>query len=259
MYDLPAIEAALNGTLFAGKLHFCPTTRSTNADAMEAARRGAPEGSVFLTDEQTAGRGRGDHGWSSAAGEGLYVSALFRLEITSSRLLPMAAGLAAADAIRTAAGQIVDLRWPNDLLIGERKVGGILVEAHAETSGTVFAVVGVGVNVHQREFPPDLSTPATSLDLAAGKRVSRSALLVVLLKSLEREARGLDAPEAARAIPARMDQASSWVRGRRVEVHGPQACSGVTDGLDELGFLRVRTEKGVVQVRTGGIRAAERD
>ena len=80
---------------------------------------------------------------------------------------------------------------------------------------------------------------------------------MALLKSLERETRGFNAPEAAKSILSRIEQASSWLRGRCVEVHGPQACRGVTDGLDEFGFLRVRTANGVVQVRTGGIRAAE--
>jgi len=259
MYDLPAIEAALAGTLFAGKVRYARSTGSTNGDAMEAARSGAQEGLVCLSDEQTAGRGRGDHGWNSAAGEGLYVSVLLRPEVPAGRLglLPLAAGLAAAEAIRAAAGLTADLRWPNDLLIGEEKAGGILAEAHAEANGAVFAVVGVGINVHQREFPPGLSTAATSLDLAAGRRVSRSALLVALLKSLERERRGLEAPEAATLILSRIEQASNWARGRSVEVHGPQACRGVTEGLDEFGFLRVRTASGVVQVRTGGIRAAE--
>jgi BirA family biotin operon repressor/biotin-[acetyl-CoA-carboxylase] ligase len=259
MYDLPALEAKLQGTIFAGKLRFMRTTGSTNIDAMEAGRSGAPEGLVCLADEQTAGRGRSDHGWSSAPGEGLYVSVLLRPEVPASRLglLPLAAGLAAAEAIRAAAGLTADLRWPNDLLVGERKAVGILAEAHAEANGAAFAVVGMGINVHQREFPPGLSTPATSLDIEAGRRISRSALLVALLKSLERETRGLETPEAATSIPPRIERASSWVRGRRVEVHGPQACHGLTDGLDEFGFLRVRTDTGVVQVRTGGIRAAE--
>jgi BirA family biotin operon repressor/biotin-[acetyl-CoA-carboxylase] ligase len=118
-------------------------------------------------------------------------------------------------------------------------------------------VVGVGINVHQRAFAPDLATSATSLDLEAGRRVSRQDLLVFLLESLEREALGLADPAAGATIPARVEQASTWIRGRRVEVHGPQACMGVTAGLDEHGFLRVRTEDGLITVQTGGIRAVE--
>jgi len=90
-----------------------------------------------------------------------------------------------------------------------------------------------------------------------GRSVSRQALLVSLLKSLEREAAGLVDPAAVATIPARVEQASSWIRGRRVEVHGPRACVGVTAGLDENGFLLVGTADGLVTVQTGGVRAAQ--
>jgi BirA family biotin operon repressor/biotin-[acetyl-CoA-carboxylase] ligase len=259
VFDLAALDGALAGTVFAGKLHFSPVTDSTNTDALAAARSGAPAGSVFFADEQLAGRGRGDHQWHSAAGEGLYVSVLLRPQIPALRLplLPLAAGLAAAEAIRAVTGLTVDLRWPNDILLDEHKAGGILVEARTSGGAVDFAVVGIGINVHQDAFDPELATPATSLDLAAGRPIGRQKLLVSLLKSLEREAAGLLDPAAGATIPARVEQASSWIRGRRVEVHGPQACTGVTAGLDEHGFLLVGTADGLVTVQTGGIRAAQ--
>jgi BirA family biotin operon repressor/biotin-[acetyl-CoA-carboxylase] ligase len=259
-YDLAALEAALAGGIFSGKLHFSAATDSTNSDALEAARNGAPHGSVFFADEQRAGRGRGDHKWHSAAGEGLYVSVLLRPEVSADRLplMPLAAGLAAAEAIRAVSGLAVDLRWPNDLLIGARKAGGILVEAKTASDGSVaFAVAGIGINVHQRDFDPGLSTEGTSLDLASGGHVSRQALLVSLLESLEREAANLLDPAAGVTIPERVERASTWIRERQVEVHGPQACRGVTAGLDERGFLLVSTADGLVTVRTGGIRSME--
>ena len=261
MYDLAAIEAALAGTVFAGKLHFTPVTDSTNTDALAAAQTGAPHGSVYFADAQRAGRGRGGHAWHSVEGEGLYVSVLLRPSVPAARLplLPLAAGLAAADAVRAVSGLQVDLRWPNDLLVAEHKTGGILVEARTERGLVAFAVVGIGINVHQRMFEPGLATPATSLDLVTARRIGRGPLLVSLLKSLERETLALAEPAAGETIPRRVEQASTWLRGRRVEVHGPQACAGTTDGLDENGFLRVRTAAGVVTVQTGGIRAAEMD
>jgi BirA family transcriptional regulator, biotin operon repressor / biotin---[acetyl-CoA-carboxylase] ligase len=256
MFDLAALEAELAGTLFAGKLHFSRVTGSTNSDAVAAARLGAPHGSVYLSDEQLAGRGRGDHGWISAAGEGLYVSVLLHPQIPAARLpfLPLVTGLAAADAIRAVSGLDVDLRWPNDLLIGPRKTGGILVEAGNDSKGLLHAVLGIGINVHQRALPPDLATPATSLDLETNRHIARQALLLALLKSLQQEALALANPDAAKEITARVEKASTWMRGRRVEVHGPQACSGVTAGLDENAFLRVATAAGLVTVQTGGLR-----
>jgi BirA family biotin operon repressor/biotin-[acetyl-CoA-carboxylase] ligase len=257
VFDLAALEAALAGTIFAGKLHFTPVTDSTNADVLDAARSGAPGGSVYFADEQLAGRGRGDHAWHSAAGEGLYVSVLLRPRIPALRLplLPLVAGLAVAGAIQSTARLTVDLRWPNDLMIGSRKAGGILVETKNSGGSVDFAVVGIGINVHQRRFDSGLSTPGTSLDLESGRPIPRQPLLVSLLKMLEREAQDLVDPAAGMTIPARVEKASTWIRGRRVEVHGPQACIGVTTGLDECGFLLVRTEDGLVTVQTGGIRA----
>src|SRR6185312_7665543 len=156
----------------------------------------------------------------------------------------------------------VDLRWPNDLLIGPRKVGGILVESAAG-----FVVVGIGINVHQQTFADGLDTPATSLDLESGgagdrssspksaaqTRVSRQALLVALLRTVEAEAHALDNHESASLIPTRIARASSWITGRRVEVRGPQACTGITAGLDENGFLLVETTNSLVTIQTGGI------
>ena len=261
MYDLATIESALTGSLFAGKLHFTTTTASTNSDALAAARGGEPHGSVYFADEQTAGRGRGNHAWHSAAGEGLYVSVLLRpnLPVAGLGLLPLATGLAAVSAIREVSGIDIDLRWPNDLLIGPRKTGGILVESRNGSERLLYAVLGVGINVHQCEFPSDLATPATSLDLAADRRISRQSLLLALLKSVEREACALAYAASAKAVLERLEQNSTWVRGRKVQVHGPQACEGVTAGLDENGFLLVETVAGLVTVQTGGLRDASVD
>jgi len=259
VFDLNELESTLANTIFAGKLHFSPRTDSTNLDALAAAQSGAPHGSVYFTDEQQAGRGRADHRWHSAAGEGLYVSVLLRLRIPAGclPLAPLAVGLATGEAIHAVTGLAVDLRWPNDLLIGPRKAVGILVETKTSNGEVNFIVAGIGINVHQRRFATDLATSATSLDLETGGHVDRQALLVSLLKSLEREVRGLLDPAAVALMPQRVEEASTWMRDRKVAVHGPQACTGITAGLDEHGFLRVRTANGLVTVLTGGIRAAE--
>ena len=258
-YDLPGLETSLAATIFAGKLHFAAATGSTNTDAMQAARASAPQGSVFFADEQNAGRGRGDHAWHSPAGDGLYVSVLFRPSLPLGRLpfLSFAAGLAAAHAVNGTTGLAVDLRWPNDLLHGPRKVGGLLVESSTEGGNLAFAVVGVGINVHQRSFDPALSTPGTSLDIETGRTNQRQSLLIALLKALAIEIASLHIREQAQQIPRRVEAASTWIRGRRVVVHGPQACTGITAGLDAHGFLLVETETGLVTVQTGGIRAAD--
>jgi BirA family transcriptional regulator, biotin operon repressor / biotin---[acetyl-CoA-carboxylase] ligase len=256
--DPEDLNKSLAGTIFQGRLHHFPTIDSTNTHALEQARKGAPHGSFYVADEQTAGRGRSDHTWHSQAGEGLYLSMLLRPEIPTADLvwLPLLAGLAAHCAIHEVTALDVDLRWPNDLLIASRKTGGILVEAHTESGRATAAVVGIGINLHQQRFPPGLATEPTSLDLETGRVASRQQLLIALLHSLQDEVSALTSQAALAAIPARIAAISSWVQGRRVEVHGPQPCTGVTDGLDARGFLRVRTASGLVTVTTGGIREA---
>lgn len=261
MLEPEAIDTALAGTFFQGKLHHFPSIDSTNTHALEQARLGAPHGSFYVADEQTAGRGRSDHNWHSAAGQGLYLSILLRPEIAPAELvwLPLLTGLAAHRAIGEVTGLTADLRWPNDILIESRKVAGILVEAQSEAGSVVAAVIGIGINVHQQSFPPDVATAATSLDLETGRDNSRQELLVALLLALHGELAIFDAADRRHklaAIPSRIEAISSWVRDRAVNVHGPQPCSGITAGLDAQGFLRVRTAEYLVTVTTGGIRAA---
>ena len=257
--DLEAIDSALTGTIFQGRLHHLPTVGSTNTHALEQARNGAAHGSFYVADEQTAGRGRSDHSWQSNAGQGLYLSVLLRPGIAIADLiwLPLLAGLAAHQAIREVTALNVDLRWPNDLLIGNRKAGGILVEAQTDNSRATAAVIGIGINLHQQQFPMNLATAATSLDLETGRITSRQQLLIALIQSLHGEIAALSSQTAPTSIPARIAAISTWVLGRRVDVHGPQPCTGVTDGLDARGFLRVRTATGLVTVTTGGIRDAQ--
>jgi BirA family biotin operon repressor/biotin-[acetyl-CoA-carboxylase] ligase len=260
LLDAQVIDAALTGTPFQGQLHHFASIDSTNTHALEQARNlgpaGAQHGSYYVADEQTAGRGRSDHPWISKAGEGLYLSVLLSPELSTADLiwLPLIAGLAAYRAIREVTALDVDLRWPNDLLIGPRKAGGILVEAQAEGATVSAAVIGIGINLHQRRFPLGLATEPTSLDLETGRTTSRQDLLIAILLALHAELQDLQNPHAISAIPGRIAAISSWVQGRQVEVHGPQACSGVTQGLDSRGFLRVQTSTGVVTITTGGLR-----
>jgi BirA family biotin operon repressor/biotin-[acetyl-CoA-carboxylase] ligase len=256
--DANAIETALAGTPFANGLHHFSTIDSTNTYALEQARQGAPHGSFYVADEQTVGRGRSDHQWHSAASQGLYLSILLRPHLAPADLiwLPLLTGLAAHSAIHEVTALNPDLRWPNDLLLQSRKVGGILVEAQTDAGQTTAAVIGIGINLHQQRFPAGLATEPTSLDLETGRYTSRQQLLIALLLSLNTELAVLHSNSALAAIPARVAAISTWVQGKRVEVHGPQPCTGITAGLDERGFLRVRTANGLVTVTTGGVRAA---
>jgi BirA family biotin operon repressor/biotin-[acetyl-CoA-carboxylase] ligase len=258
--DLAALDDALAKTPFAGKLQFFPAIPSTNTHAMQQAEGGAPEGTVYFADEQTAGRGRGAHEWSSPPGSGLYVSVLLRPRIPPADVLwlSLAAGLAVRDAVEQVTSLACDLRWPNDLLFGPRKFCGILTELNAEVTRVRHLVVGIGINVHQQQFPPELRDVATSLQIETGRTWPRQELLIALLQSLHREVLALSAPATANAatqsILERLEKASSWVRGKQVRVEEMEGFAGVTEGLDARGFLQVRTPQGVRTVFSGGVR-----
>ena len=253
------IQPLVRGTIFASHLHHFYRIGSTNTTAMDAAAAGAPEGSVFLAEEQIAGRGRGANQWQSPPSSGIYCSVLLRPAVPPSDvlILSLAAGLAVRAAVlELLPGLPVDLKWPNDLLIGERKFCGILTEMNAEITRVRHAVVGIGINVNQSKFPGDLADHATSLLLAAGREVSRVELAAALLKSLDREVRELFAhPGARNSVRDRFTAASSWVCGQAVTVQeNGGSMEGTTEGLDERGFLLLRTRQGVQTVLSGTVR-----
>jgi BirA family biotin operon repressor/biotin-[acetyl-CoA-carboxylase] ligase len=259
--DIAACNQALVGTRFAGKLQHFASVSSTNTLLLEAAADSAPEGTVYIADEQIAGRGRGGHAWHSAPGEGLYVSALAHpaLLLRDSLWLSLATGVAAHRAIQDTSGIAVDIRWPNDLLLGNRKLGGILVETSAASGPDAalhYAVIGIGINVSHASFPVELSALATSLRVATEEEVSRQPLLVSLLRGLDHELTLLETSSAN--LLQRFSVLSTWVRGKRVHVPEQGGYTGRTAGLDERGFLLVDSDDGMRRtVLSGGVREAE--
>jgi BirA family biotin operon repressor/biotin-[acetyl-CoA-carboxylase] ligase len=250
----------LRGTIFNAQLHHYFKTGSTNTAAMAAASEGAPQGSVFLAEEQTAGRGRGSHSWQSARSAGIYCSVVLRPALPPSEVLvlSLAAGLAVRAAIEQVDSRVSgDLKWPNDVLIDGKKVCGILAEMNAEATRVRYIVVGIGINVNQASFPEELESEATSLRLVTGSEWSRVELTAALLKSLDREYRQLvERTDARQSILRRFAEQSSWVRGKqvRIEENGSRI-EGTTEGLDERGFLQVRTALGLQPVLSGTVRA----
>lgn len=272
--NVAEVNGALEGSRLRGAVRCVAVVDSTNRLALEAAATGETLG-VWVADEQTAGRGRGGHHWHSAPGDGLYVSLLYTpaLHAAEALKLSLAAGLAAQEAIESVARITVDLRWPNDLVTygqaPSRKLGGVLVETaiEPETPQNLarlrHAVIGIGINVSHRAFPPDLEETASSLLLEGWRQPDRQALLIALLErvdwnvgQLEATARGQTAE--AESVLARLAQASTWIRGKRVRVGEGGGYTGVTAGLDPHGFLLVENENGGLRtVRSGGVREAD--
>jgi BirA family biotin operon repressor/biotin-[acetyl-CoA-carboxylase] ligase len=242
------VRQRLKGSLFGKKIYHFFKTDSTNRVALEMAMAGEAEGSVILSEEQTAGRGRAGRSWHSERATGIYVTLLLRPKLApvQAPLLTMMAGLSAHAAVQAVSGLSVDLKWPNDLLIGDKKVGGILTEMQAEPTQVRFVIVGIGLNVNQEKFPGDLASVATSLRVETGKPQSRLDLLVRLLREFETDYNRF-LREGAASVVERFAAVSSYARGKRVRVtNGRESFAGTTAGLAPEGLLRVEREDGVV-------------
>lgn len=221
------------------------------SQAARLAAAGAPHGAIAIADEQTAGIGRFGRSWLSEAGLGLYCSILLRLSLPPASL-PVASlllGLATAEAIQKSTELVCDLRWPNDVLIHEHKVAGILPQLLENC-----VIAGIGINVNHSSFEPGLRTPATSLRIeSAGRAQSREDLLVNLLEAIDVFCSML-ASQGPASILRAFASASSYTMNRRVVVE-ESGYKGTTCGLDENGFLLIRYDSGQThRLATGGVR-----
>lgn len=229
---------------------------STNDHLKRQAREGAPEWTVLRAGRQESGRGRQGHGWVSPPGN-LFLSVLVRPgPDVRAAFLPLLSGIAVAEALEEASALAVRLKWPNDVLVGERKVGGILVEASTGAAGIEWAVIGIGVNVALRpeDLPPALRDGVTSVALEGG-RVDVPRLAAAVLGRL-----AVWYPARARGDAGRVRE--EWLRrslpwwNRPVEARaGDTVLRGVARGLDEWGGLLVEQEGGVLlALRSGDVR-----
>jgi BirA family biotin operon repressor/biotin-[acetyl-CoA-carboxylase] ligase len=227
---------------------------STNRWLLDEAERGAPDGTVAVADHQTAGRGRRGRVWVAPPGSSLLVSVLVRprpgdatFDAARAQLVTMAAGLAMADAVMDAAEVEAMLKWPNDLVVGDRKLAGLLSEADVSAGGQVRAiVVGAGCNVDWPEVPAELSGIATACNLEAGRSVGRDAVLDAFLGGLGARLDDLDAVSGE--YRARLS-----TLGRRVRVDlGDRVLTGLASDLDASGALVVIPDGGVAVTIAAG-------
>ena len=250
------LRTQLKGSLFGKRIYHFFRTDSTNRVGMELGYHGEPEGAVILAEEQSAGRGRAGRSWHSERGSGIYATLLLRPAISpvQAPLLTMMAGLSAHAAIQARAGLQVDLKWPNDLMLNGKKLGGILTEMYADTTLVRFVIVGIGINVNQEKFPGELGAMATSLRAEIGTHQSRLELLARLLREFESDYNRF-LREGASSVTTRFTKASSYAVGKRVRVaNGREGFTGVTAGLAPEGLLQVEREDGkVVTVIAGDV------
>jgi len=236
------VTARTEKTMFGHSFRYHDEIESTNAEAKTLALRGAPEGTVVVAEAQTAGRGRLGRRWTSPAGKGLLFSVVLRppLPMSEAHLLTLVAAAAAAEAIEKHVAATVAIKWPNDLFIGDRKVGGILMEVAGEQDEVDWVVLGVGLNVNTEfsELPVALRRSATSLKMVSGETVDRSEVLAGLLLSLESHYKAAARGGFGRALSAFRERDYLLARTISVETRqGPVV--GAAAGIDDRGALLV--------------------
>lgn len=233
---------------------------STNTEALSRAETGAAEGTVVLAEYQTAGRGRHGRSWQANAGQNLMFSVVLRPSLPAVQfgLLTMAAGLAVADAVEaTCAPLRAAIKWPNDVLLGDKKCCGMLLESsmYAGTGQqSTVVILGIGLNVNQADFPLDLADRATSLLLETGRPVDRAALLADVLEQLEHryEALHTDGADAVRAAY----RSRLHGLGRTLTLHLPGAgepIHGTLAGITDTGALCLATPTGLQTFHAGEV------
>lgn len=255
-----ALESLLAGVPFVSRVRYLPSTTSTNDVLKAMALAGASEGALVLADEQTAGRGRLNRRWLAPAGTSLLFSLLFRPS-ESSRVpgagpqsplvYTMMCSQAVRDAVAQRVGVSIGIKWPNDLVYGGCKLGGILTEVSAGAGDARYAIVGIGINVNWDPTSLAFDYPATSLGNVAGRPVARGDLL----RAIVRRVADRYAELRTGVSPAREWESALDTIGREVVVELPdERLTGVAVGVDADGALLVRTSDGLRRVVAGDVR-----
>jgi BirA family biotin operon repressor/biotin-[acetyl-CoA-carboxylase] ligase len=228
-------------------IHYFQVIESTNSKAYQLALGGAKEGELVIAESQEKGRGRLGRHWFSPPFLNLYLSLILRPKIPPQQasLITLMAAVATADAIRKFTGLLPLIKWPNDILLKDRKVAGLLNEIHSETDRIHFIILGIGVNlnVDGKMFPKEVRTMATSLKKEMGHSVSRKAFLQLLLQELEGWYMIFLKEGAAAILKAWRDRAR--IKGRQVKVHSfGETLVGVAIDVDKDGALILETAQG---------------
>lgn len=249
--DAERIRSALRTRIIGRSLEVKARTGSTNDDAREAAQRAAPSGHVVVADAQDQGRGAHGRVWSSPGGTDLYVSILERRTLDMARLpwLTLAVGLGLRDAVARELPGSVQIKWPNDLLVDDKKCAGILVESSSTGMQVGPFVIGVGLDVNRSAFAPELAPIATSMRAAAGRDFDRNELLARVLGAVESRVDALYRGELD-GLREAFSRHLAWV-GASVRV---DALEGVLVGLDPDGALAIETDAGRRSARSGTLR-----
>jgi BirA family biotin operon repressor/biotin-[acetyl-CoA-carboxylase] ligase len=245
-------------------LRYGEQTGSTNDDALAAARLGAPSGSVFLAEHQTAGRGRRGRRWLAESGQSLLFSVLWRPASTlagaaqpgavATGALTLAVGLGVRAALAAHSQQPLSVKWPNDVLCARRKLAGILCESQLQAGQVEAVVIGIGINIGQQAFPAELAQDVISLEELSGRSPSREQLLLDVLAQVEQRTAACGRTGASE-LSAEFRRHDA-LRDHRVYVSGPREMTGIARGIDDAGHLLLDSDGIIITVNSGTVRLA---
>lgn len=264
-----SVHALLQTRSLGKYLHILKETDSTNRDALARAQAGAASGTVVVAESQTAGRGRRGRVWHSPAGENLYCSIIFApdsLQRNATSILPwipLLTGIAVVTAIKDLTGLKPSLKWPNDLLLNDKKCGGILCESAQRGHDQPFTIIGIGLNVNSNpdRFPDEFKTTSTSLRAESVAVIARAAMLAQILYRLEQQLELLATATPDRWRKEYAAHCSTVGRRVRVECADGERLEGLAEGLGEDGCLRIQPDRlpmdsgaaRIIEVRAGDV------
>lgn len=241
--DLDLVRAQLHTTQIGRELHYFAQTTSTMDDARRLAEAGAPHGAVVVADEQTAGRGTKGRIWVSPPAQSIHTTLIVRPSASQLSRLSIVSAVAASDAVRQVSSLSPTLKWPNDVQVEQRKLGGILIEAEWRDGSPRYALVGIGLNVNFDPAPWSsvIDRPATSLMVELGERQAREPLLAALYNAFEQRLAQADSDELHQTWADRLDTLGQSVTVTRA---GGEALNGVATSVASDGALIVQSETG---------------
>ena len=237
------------------KIYYYDTIDSTNTEAKRLAEEGADHGALIIANEQTGGRGRRGRGFQSKAGDGIFMTLLLKPKLFPNKasMLTLVAGLAVIKGLERATGVSCQIKWPNDVVIGGRKLVGVLTEMSAQVGYINYVVVGIGINVKNKSFPDELASVATSLYIETKKNYRRAQIIEAVMEEFEDYyERFVEAQTMAPFIEEYNDHLVN--RNKKVKVLDPEhSYEGIARGMNEAGELLVETEQGMVSIASGEV------
>ncbi len=254
MFTKEELQAGLGTNIFGQKIYTYNSIDSTNSCAKVIASTGAVEGAIVITEYQTEGRGRQGRTWQSESGLNLLFSLVIRpsLDVNNVGLLPFFAATGVANAVEDHLKIKCECKWPNDVLLNGKKFCGILMESSCQNNQLEYAVIGIGLNVNQKEFGPDLEKKATSLSIESNKELDRKAIFQHVVRSLESVYADVQSGNFANILKAWKDRASIFGKEITLTQTGTKT-EGKALLLREDGGLAISTSEGEKVFYSGDI------